>query len=415
MYRQLPPLTLLLANIFTVVAGLALIWRFGVGPWTVLAPVLLLVLVYAMLNLGEQLHGDGGYTRLPRQHRRRLLSRALARYLVWAALIGSAWMFYRLEPYYAAETFAVNHWIFERLFYAQLLLGLPYFLLTLSLRHSSREDYYDPAVRLLLILKTLAAGIESGQGLGPLRALFRRRYNLKVVLNLIMRLYFMPALLIQLLPDSQYIIKLMESWDQQDTLLATLFLITAVLWLMDIINAAASYLFESRWLENRSRSIDLTVGGWLVCTMCYAPFNQLTGSMFPFAPEVISYRAEGLLLADQTGLMLMKLLEVVLLSCHVLCNISLGPSVANITLKKLQTRGVYALVRHPGTTTKLLMWLLGSACYRAFWQWRYLAGFLGWALIYVLRALTEERHLKKFPEYRQYMRKVRYRFLPWLF
>jgi protein-S-isoprenylcysteine O-methyltransferase Ste14 len=38
-----------------------------------------------------------------------------------------------------------------------------------------------------------------------------------------------------------------------------------------------------------------------------------------------------------------------------------------------------------------------------------------WAAIYVGRALTEERHLKKYAEYREYMKKVKYRFFPWLF
>ena len=39
---------------------------------------------------------------------------------------------------------------------------------------------------------------------------------------------------------------------------------SAILWLMDTTNASLSYCIESRWIENRSRSIDMTVGGWLV-------------------------------------------------------------------------------------------------------------------------------------------------------
>ncbi len=97
---------------------------------------------------------------------------------------------------------------------------------------------------------------------------------------------------------------------------------------------------------------------------------------------------------------------------HIYSDISLGPSVANITLKKLQTRGMYGIIRHPGAATKLLYWLLQSVFYRQFWTAKFLFGYLGWGLLYVLRALTEERHLSKFAEYRAYRKKVKYRFIP---
>ena len=41
-------------------------------------------------------------------------------------------------------------------------------------------------------------------------------------------------------------------------------------------------------------------------------------------------------------------------------------------------------------------------------------GHLAWNVIYVLRALTEERHLRHYAEYREYMQRVKYRFIPGL-
>ena len=38
-----------------------------------------------------------------------------------------------------------------------------------------------------------------------------------------------------------------------------------------------------------------------------------------------------------------------------------------------------------------------------------------WAFIYYMRALTEERHLLKDPEYQAYTEKVKYKFIPGLF
>jgi protein-S-isoprenylcysteine O-methyltransferase Ste14 len=37
---------------------------------------------------------------------------------------------------------------------------------------------------------------------------------------------------------------------------------------------------------------------------------------------------------------------------------------------------------------------------------------LAWHVVYILRALTEERHLMRDPDYREYARKVKFRFIP---
>ena len=39
-------------------------------------------------------------------------------------------------------------------------------------------------------------------------------------------------------------------------------------------------------------------------------------------------------------------------------------------------------------------------------------GILAWVYIYYLRAVTEERHLIKDEEYKKYVEKVKYRFIP---
>ncbi len=114
-------------------------------------------------------------------------------------------------------------------------------------------------------------------------------------------------------------------------------------------------------------------------------------------------------------LVAIKIIETLILSAHVYADISLGPSVANITLKKLQTKGMYSIVRHPGTVCKLCFWLVQSVFYKGFWSVKYIFGYSMWAMIYVLRAITEERHLKKFYEYRDYMKRVRFRFIPFVF
>jgi protein-S-isoprenylcysteine O-methyltransferase Ste14 len=189
----------------------------------------------------------------------------------------------------------------------------------------------------------------------------------------------------------------------------------ALLWLMDATIASMSYSIESRWLENRSRSLDLSAGGWFICFSCYAPLNEATGALFPFAPLLADHNPASLLFNSDSLLYTGLILENIILALLVYSDAALGPSIANISLKKLQTRGPFALVRHPVYTLKIIMWWVMSITYRKFWTARYLFGQMMWTLIYVLRAYSEERHLKKFAEYREYMQKVRYRFLPWLF
>ncbi len=82
-----------------------------------------------------------------------------------------------------------------------------------------------------------------------------------------------------------------------------------------------------------------------------------------------------------------------------------------IALRRVETRGLYGLVRHPMYTSDILLRL------------GYLAGHfslpilgLGAASIaaYVYRALLEERFLSRDPAYRDYLGQVRWRFVPGL-
>ncbi len=83
-----------------------------------------------------------------------------------------------------------------------------------------------------------------------------------------------------------------------------------------------------------------------------------------------------------------------------------------IALRVVRTRGVYGFVRHPMYAADILLragyvvshlnlltavlFVVSSACY-------------------VYRAILEERFLKQTREYREYMKKVRYRFIPFVF
>jgi protein-S-isoprenylcysteine O-methyltransferase Ste14 len=83
-----------------------------------------------------------------------------------------------------------------------------------------------------------------------------------------------------------------------------------------------------------------------------------------------------------------------------------------IALRKVKTRGLYGLVRHPMYATDILL--------RIGFLVSHLNPFTGLVFVlstacYVYRAVLEERFLSQDPAYREYMQKVRCRFIPFVF
>ncbi len=377
-----------------------------------LLPLLLLAIFYGALNFKNQLKLGGDYEILRAIKWVKLLNQAMARYVVWLLIIYLGSLFYSYAPYYSSNQFAANAFFFQQLLRWMLYLGLPYFILTLILRSSRKEDYYDPAVRLIYMVKHFC--LRTIRGKNPFYV-FKNIYNRKVLLTLVMRMYFIPILVIQVFWVLSSSLNLMDQNINNHQFLSLLYLFITFLWVLDITNSSLAYCLESRWLENRSRSIDLNITGWLVCLSCYAPLNMATSSLFPWAPGLMTDNPQDLLYSDSNFLLAIKLVEALVLAVHIYATVSLGPSVANITFKKLQTQGLYGKIRHPGVVFKLLYWFIQSVFYKKFWALKYIYGYLMWSVIYVLRAFTEERHLKKFAEYRAYMKQVKYRFIPRIF
>ncbi len=373
-------------------------------------PILGLAILYGTINMLRQKKGLSRFSLQKNIKLGRLLRQSIARYAVWLVIIYMGRQFYETMPIYNTSKAFLD--LFDRLFKFYMVLGPPYFFITLIFKSSSVEDFYDPAIRIIHILKQTALRLTKVKKTGSIMSVFNNRYNKKVLLNIVMRAYFIPIMAVQVYTNIDNAIRHSQSSFYGYNFFAVISWITAILWLTDTINASLSYCIESRWVENRSLSIDMTFGGWLVCLSVYYPLNQATGTLFKFAPFVAYEHPESLLFSGTAFIYSLKIIEMIILIFHVYAATSLGPSVANISLKKLQTRGLYGIIRHPGTVLKLLLWWTQSVFYGGFWSVGYIFGHLAWNLIYILRALTEERHLSNYEEYRLYKRKVRYRFIP---
>ena len=112
---------------------------------------------------------------------------------------------------------------------------------------------------------------------------------------------------------------------------------------------------------------------------------------------------------------------LVSLSIYSWASVALGLKASNLTNRGIVSRGPYSVVRHPAYAAKNLAWWIGALPTLGIWFASgdaYLAAYsvfalLGWTGIYVLRAITEERHLLLGNNgYAEYMQRVRWRFIP---
>jgi protein-S-isoprenylcysteine O-methyltransferase Ste14 len=184
---------------------------------------------------------------------------------------------------------------------------------------------------------------------------------------------------------------------------------------IDTLLFTLGYIVEVPALKNRIRSVDPTFFGWFVCLACYPPFNDFTGRFLQWQASDFPY------FANDWFHLAANVVVLVAMAIYSWASVALGFKASNLTNRGIVDRGPYAVVRHPAYAAKNLAWWIG--CLPAFIVW-FSSGDLraalysvfamaGWTAIYVLRAITEERHLLMGANgYAEYMRRVRWRFIP---
>ena len=185
---------------------------------------------------------------------------------------------------------------------------------------------------------------------------------------------------------------------------------------VDVCLFTLGYLIESDRLGNRIRSVDPTVLGWAAALLCYPPFNAMTGAILGSQHEDFPQ------FADATVHIAANAAIIGLMAVYAAASVALGLKASNLTHRGIVSCGPYAWVRHPAYACKNIAWWIGSVPLVSLAFDRgvsegvmALASVLGWTLLYVLRALTEEDHLRKVDgEYSAYATRVRHRFIPGL-
>lgn len=194
------------------------------------------------------------------------------------------------------------------------------------------------------------------------------------------------------------------------------YLILNLIFLVDFFPFVVGYLVQARILDNEVVSVDTRLAGWAACLVCYPPFNAAMAALLPWqvvelAPAYPAFPATVHLA-----------LNALLLTCfafYAWASVSLGFKCSNLMHRGIVCRGLYRRIRHPAYLFKNLAWWTGAIPLLASLAQTSLKDFLwtgfciaGWSGIYILRALSEERHLARHADYRLYMKQVPFRFIP---
>jgi len=223
--------------------------------------------------------------------------------------------------------------------------------------------------------------------------------------------YFLPIILNFFFSNLSNLSIYLNSWQNQ-RLVPELFpyfvfpLLVALIFVVDTLYFSFGYAVEAGFLRNNVRSVEPTVFRWAVALMSYPPFSTYMVQFIGWYPD---------LHMDFSPLWLVTVMRAAILALllvYVAATIALGAKCSNLTNRGIVSSGPYGFVRHPAYASKVVAWwlvLLPLMSHIIF------LSMAAWSFIYFLRAITEERHLLADQDYVDYCRKVRYRFIPFVY
>lgn len=195
--------------------------------------------------------------------------------------------------------------------------------------------------------------------------------------------------------------------DTADMWLILMFMITNLV-------LAFSYLTEANIFKNKIKYADTSFLGVFSCIICYYPFILLTEKIMPVTlKELVPVENAPV----RISLYVLVIITNLIMTISVL---RLGTKSGNLTNRGVVTSFPYNIVRHPEYAMRILyiiltiipMYIIGELSVLG--NIVLTAGMLMWILVYVIRAVTEERNLIKDDDYKNYMQKVKHRFIPFV-
>lgn len=173
---------------------------------------------------------------------------------------------------------------------------------------------------------------------------------------------------------------------------------------LDMLIAIFGYLFSSGIINNRIVDTDSNLLGWIFALLCYPPLVWIMHQVNDQQDNLIW---QDIIPQDSIFYWLFFLAINISWIIYWLATFEFGMTFSNLSWRRLIDTGVYRYTKHPAYIAKNIYWWLytlpfmGIAFASAAW-WQNILGLTFVSLIYYGRAKSEERHLRKFVEYRQY-------------
>lgn len=316
------------------------------------------------------------------------ISRALTKVLGFYVTLAVCGLTYWIFPEYHGS-FYEPYWNLLRWLALPVLIGcIPYFYFIDGFFEKPEDGYFAVGRLLLAAQRPARPSAFSQHALGWL-----------------VKLFFLPLMTVYLQQATVYL----ASVDLQQGLTGFIpfyDLAWQVIFAVDLAVVTAGYLLALRLLDAHIRSSESTVGGWLVALICYQPFWSAI-SVGYLAYNKDNYSWGNWLAGNDLATMLWGSAILVLITIYSLSSVAFGIRFSNLTHRGVITSGPYRLTKHPAYLSKNLSWWLIAVPFIATpnnWLDAVQACcmLIGLNLIYLARAITEERHLSWDPTYRSY-------------
>ncbi|MCW8132032.1 MAG: isoprenylcysteine carboxylmethyltransferase family protein [Planctomycetota bacterium] len=315
-----------------------------------------------------------------------------------------------------------------------LLICIPYYWLVE--RHARPNGPVDEFLVLGRCLQRLSRWLQEGFFSPALRAdawsAFRNPHLPNMARGLLVKFFYVPLMLLWSLDswrDWEMVVRTFQEHPQvnwadmtQVAAAARAFhhLALTMIFMLDLNCALAGYCVSMRLLDNQITTAEPTLLGWIAALACYPPFNnRITDLYFYYGSQTRHGMVWEDRLWDHPHLTIFaSLLILGLMAVYSWATLAFGLRFSNLTNRGIISGGPYRFVRHPAYICKNTAWwiefmpFLDPNPVRAAVLCFHLLAVNG---IYALRAYTEEKHLMREEHYREYCRKVPWRFIPGIF
>lgn len=183
----------------------------------------------------------------------------------------------------------------------------------------------------------------------------------------------------------------------------------------EVTIGTVGYIASTRLLGTHIVRTEPTILGWLVCVVCYSPFDKLfdIGKLLPVETEwPLTFAQTHPLLS-----IICCIATLLLWTGYTWATFTFGLRFSNLTNRGTIDFGPYAVVRHPAYALKTICWWVTLTPVALMQPQNLIYGAPALAVIttfYVLRAITEERNMSVDPRYLEYKKRVRCMFIPWI-